>query len=587
MSHVAGCKSHKLIHRPGKSMQDALKKILYIEDDPVSRMTVAQLLEGHYEVIQAANGIDGLHAAVQYLPDLILIDIHLPDISGTELATKLRSISSLQNSAIVALTGDHSDYSRELSLIAGCDGYLKKPIEMAELRRQIADFLEGKKEEVDEDVRAFYQQQYQTNLVENLTGKVRELQRVNDKLTNTTSKLTSYTGKLEILLRIINTMQGTGSPEELKETLISALAKDLGFERCAFLQVDHEKMEMTVAASHGFAEAYVDNFRLPYEAPIFQKLFDKDQIAFFANHDKVINHRVRKLLNKFKITSFAIGILGPATQQTVTALQEANLQKIYDRLGPNPDHGIESNANVLREHVQEFLAGETLDFGGFIFLDFSQSDVGHMPYELNILQTLFQNASLMYHNLRLRERMLELFVRTEREAVTDHLTTLYNHRYFKEQLARELNRARRHKSVLAMLMIDIDHFKVYNDTFGHQAGDFVLMKVAQLLRDNTRNTDIVARYGGEEFVVICLELELKAAVRIAEKLCKIISKAPFHKEEMMPHGKVTVSIGVAAFPINGTTIEELIHNADTALYTAKHNGRNRVEVFCADSNKNS
>ena len=560
-------------------MQDSLKKILYVEDDPVSRMLVTKLLQDYYEVLVAANGFEGLHSAIKLQPDLILIDIQLPDISGTELATKLRSIASLKNAVIVALTGDHSDHSRELSLIAGCDGFLKKPIDVHNFASQIADFLEGKREKVDEEVRAFYQQQYQTNLVESLTGKIHELQLVNDKLTSSTTKLAGYSGKLEILLRVINTIQRTNSPAQLKETIITALADDLEFDRCAFLEVDHEKMQMSVVASRGFEADAIAAFNLPYQAPIFQKLFEQEQIAVFSGYDKIEHRDIRRLLKAVGVSNFAVGILGPATQQAVAALQEQNLQKIYDRLGPNPDQGIESNVNVLREHVQEFLAGEAVDFGGFIFLDFSHSDSGPMPYELNILQTLFQNASLMYHNLRLRDRMLELFVRTEREAVTDHLTNLYNHRYFKEQLSRELNRARRHQSVLAMLMIDIDHFKVYNDTFGHQAGDFVLMKVAQMLQENTRSTDIVARYGGEEFVIICVELGREAAVHIAEKLCQIISEAPFHKEEMMPHGKVTVSIGVAAFPENGATAEALIRNADSALYSAKDNGRNRVEVY--------
>ena len=219
---------------------------------------------------------------------------------------------------------------------------------------------------------------------------------------------------------------------------------------------------------------------------------------------------------------------------------------------------IEANAVAVREHVQEYLTSHAFDIGGYVLLDMSDTSSRMRPYDLKILHTLFQNASLLYQNIRLRERLKDLFVKAEKEAVTDHMTGLFNHRYFVEQLNREFHRASRHHLSIALLMIDIDHFKIYNDNFGHQAGDIVLTKVANLLKENTRATDIVARYGGEEFIVICPELDREGGRRLAEKLCVMIAEEPFLNREKMPGRRVTVSLGVAAYPSDASTAADLI-----------------------------
>ena len=192
---------------------------------------------------------------------------------------------------------------------------------------------------------------------------------------------------------------------------------------------------------------------------------------------------------------------------------------------------------------------------------------------------LLRTASLLYQNIRFREQLKELFIRAEKEAITDHLTNLANYRSFTQQLNREVNRARRHETQFALLMLDIDYFKVYNDTLGHQAGDIALKKVASLLLQNTRGSDFVARYGGEEFSIICPELSKDAGRQLAEKLCTIVAQTPFPHEDKLPHRKVTVSIGVAAYPDDSNEIQELVKLADRALYQAKENGRNQVQLY--------
>ena len=133
----------------------ARKKILYIEDDTASRMLVNQILSDKFEIYEADTGIIGLHRAARIIPDLILIDLQLPDMSGTELASKLRTIKALEATVIVALTGDRKAYGREISLVAGCDGYLQKPIDLTNFEKHIDEFLEGKREKLPDSERSF------------------------------------------------------------------------------------------------------------------------------------------------------------------------------------------------------------------------------------------------------------------------------------------------------------------------------------------------------------------------------------------------------------------------------------------------
>ncbi|MBI5805007.1 GGDEF domain-containing protein [candidate division TA06 bacterium] len=161
-------------------------------------------------------------------------------------------------------------------------------------------------------------------------------------------------------------------------------------------------------------------------------------------------------------------------------------------------------------------------------------------------------------------------------SVTDYLTGIYNRRYLFEKLAEELSRSSRYQRKLALLMLDIDHFKNYNDNHGHQLGDYPLKELAQLLTRSIRQQDFAARYGGEEFVVVAPETDKEQGVKLAEKIKTAIEEYPFKMKESQPNGRITVSIGVAEFPEGGSDADELVGKADVALYLAKDMGRNKV-----------
>ncbi len=186
------------------------------------------------------------------------------------------------------------------------------------------------------------------------------------------------------------------------------------------------------------------------------------------------------------------------------------------------------------------------------------------------------NQSLESKVVERTRELAEANTRLAQLAVTDGLTGLYNHRHFHERLALEAERSARSGLPLALLMIDVDHFKKYNDRHGHPAGDEVLRGVARLLSEGRRANDLVARYGGEEFAVVLVDTPKLVAAQVAEKLRQRIEQFPFLHRDTQPGGRVTVSIGVAALPDDAADAEALVRTADASLYRAKSGGRNAV-----------
>ncbi|MBT8493298.1 MAG: diguanylate cyclase [Deltaproteobacteria bacterium] len=167
-------------------------------------------------------------------------------------------------------------------------------------------------------------------------------------------------------------------------------------------------------------------------------------------------------------------------------------------------------------------------------------------------------------------------------AVTDGLTNLYNHRHFHERLALEVERSLRNGLPLALLMIDVDHFKAFNDRHGHPAGDDCLRQLSRIMSDGRRANDFVARYGGEEFAIVLVDTSKLTAAQLAERLRETVEQTDF-----VAPGKgsesMTISIGVAAFPDDASNAEALVRAADAALYQAKDGGRNCVVLATASS----
>ncbi|MFO2484940.1 diguanylate cyclase [Legionella pneumophila serogroup 9] len=180
-------------------------------------------------------------------------------------------------------------------------------------------------------------------------------------------------------------------------------------------------------------------------------------------------------------------------------------------------------------------------------------------------------TALALANVRLRENL-------RYQSIRDPLTGLYNRRYLEDFLFKQLHQAERTKASFAILMLDLDHFKKINDTFGHDAGDLVLKELGQILNSDIRLGDIAARYGGEEFVLLLYDIDAQAAKMKAENLRSAISNLQV-KYGAQPVGQITASIGISVYPDDAKSPAEVIEAADKALYQAKNKGRNKVILF--------
>jgi len=189
-------------------------------------------------------------------------------------------------------------------------------------------------------------------------------------------------------------------------------------------------------------------------------------------------------------------------------------------------------------------------------------------------QQLAQSASdsltLALSNLKLRETLRQ-------QSIRDPITGLFNRRYMEETLEREIHRAVRSKAPMGIIMADIDHFKHFNDTFGHEAGDAVLREFGACLVKQIRAEDVACRYGGEEFILIMPAAPLAVTAQRAERICETV-KHLIVEAEGKNLGRLTASFGVAVFPDHCETGVALLAAADAALYRAKHEGRDRVVV---------
>ncbi len=192
-------------------------------------------------------------------------------------------------------------------------------------------------------------------------------------------------------------------------------------------------------------------------------------------------------------------------------------------------------------------------------------------FDLEILNCLSVQAAIAIENANLYQL-----------ATTDGLTRLYIHRYFQHRLEEEFNRALRYENELSMVLFDLDHFKKVNDVYGHQAGDEVLIGVANIIKNSCRTTDLPCRYGGEELCVIFPQTDLEHAAMVSERI-----RAAIEKLRINSHGlniRVTISGGIASLKVHKPASKiEFIKMTDTALYHAKENGRNKITVFSKNS----
>ncbi len=234
----------------------------------------------------------------------------------------------------------------------------------------------------------------------------------------------------------------------------------------------------------------------------------------------------------------------------------------------NRERGMDPQAS-LQSHLTLPLVieGEVI---GCISISSDQANLYNIPR--------LQFFSVFGYQMAASLRHIQRFSTVKKEAIYDTLTNLFNRRHFEEQLSAETQKAFESKSNLSVIMVDIDHFKKVNDTFGHDGGDKVLREIASLLKNSVRKYDTVARYGGEEFVLLLPGAPLEPTSMVAERIRRLVERTPFDVGKTQI--RITISLGISNFPVHRIkSKEELVKMADLALYEAKMGGRNRVCIF--------
>lgn len=355
-----------------------------------------------------------------------------------------------------------------------------------------------------------------------LSGSFRSLEEKSALLARAKEELDQRVLDLQMLQRLSTKISSKLEREELLRLIVELFMEVAQVEKGSLMLWDEEREELSIAHGIGISEEAKKHLRLKMGEGIAGKVLEKKKPILIS--DTLRDTQYKPMETEKKV------------HKAETLLSLPLVAK-----------------------------GEAV---GVITLSNKVSRQPFIRRDEELLSTLASHAAVAVQNAMLYEK-----------AIHDGLTGLYAHTYFQNRLEEEMGKARRYQAPLSLFMMDIDHFKSFNDTYGHPAGDTVLINIAQITKEAIRGADIAARYGGEEFALILPETDGPGAFKLAERLRKKVEEFDFLREGK-PKGKVkiTISIGAASYR-EGMRKETLISQADQALYRAKREGRNRVCLF--------
>lgn len=491
------------------------QKVLIVEDHRDMLVVLRKYLEDqNFTVLEANTGEKGLDQYVKSGPDLVLLDIMLPGISGLDVIKKIkdqRNGETYTPIIIITAKNDITDIVNGLS--TGADDYITKPFHFDELIARIHTALRIK------------------NLNELLITQSKNLENANKEINNLNRELVEKNKELRKniygLHSLFEVSMDLSSILDLEGLINSVLFTVIGqYSVKSAMYMKNNKLhdnQMEIYDTKGFDDKLTD-----------VTISEKDTLIeyFKTNPSPRLISELKKLINTStdfrKLDAGGIGLITPV-------LNKGQVDGLIC-FGPR-----------IKEDAYE------------------ERELQQITILANIVSVAVNNASL--------------YKDVEQLSYTDGMTDLHNFRYFELRLKEEVIRHARTNIGLSLLILDVDYFKNYNDTLGHQAGDEVLRKVGKILKETARENDIVARYGGEEFAIILPAVDWEGALVLAERIRARIEESKFKDEHVQPGGKLTVSIGEASLPHDSEKYEDLIRKADIALYQAKKLGRNQVQSY--------
>ncbi len=449
-------------------------RVLVVDDVLVNvKLMEAKLMAEYFDVLSATNAKDGIELALTKNPDIILLDVMMPDVDGYEACRLLKSNPKTQHIPVIMVTALDQRSDRIRGLEVGADDFLTKPVDDIALFARVKSLVRLKM--VTDELRARYATGAEMGLI---SGNVEEV------------------------------MEDTDSAE--------------------ILVVEDKPL---------YAEKIVETFST--------------------------NHNVRIELDPDE------ALLAARSQDYDLAIVSLSLEN-FDGLrlcSQLRAHDETRNLPILilvdEEDMPRLVRG----------LEMGVNDYLARPIDRH---ELLARAKTQIKRKRYGDRLRNDFQAGLEVAITDQLTGLYNRRYLSSHLDNLISKSVDNGRPISLLVIDIDHFKAVNDTYGHDVGDQVLKEFARRLSSNVRGIDMACRYGGEEFVVAMPETDVSFSYMVAERLRQEVAEIPFKVKTAEGELYITISIGITDWEDQGDSVESLLKRADQALYKAKRDGRNRV-----------
>lgn len=369
--------------------------------------------------------------------------------------------------------------------------------------------------------------------------------------------------ELNLLYEISNAMRTTLNLDEILYIILTAVTAHagLGFNRAMLFLVNDK--DLSLEGKMGIGPDTGEEANAIWKSIETQKMSLDDLIS---------NYKSTSPLGKSQLNRFVKSICVPLKDEEGGVLAMTLSDGMPLHIKPGSGLNLKQDRLIEALKPEEFVTIPLKAKDKIIGVLFADNPYTHKPItkdDIRILSMFANQAGLAIENSQLYEQTLI-------KSHTDALTGLWNHGYFQYRLQEEINSAKETKQSLSIIMADLDNFKIYNDTLGHQDGDKILKEVAKVLSVSARKQDSLYRYGGEEFAILLLHTTKTEAYIIAERIRQAIEKYHFINEEIFPHKNLTLSLGIATFPDDASTKDELLEHADKALYEAKRQGKNRI-----------
>jgi len=543
--------------------------ILIVDDDISILETVGDVFqERGYNVAMVDNGQKAIKLVMRRYFDVVLMDIRMPGIDGLETYKEVKRI--IPTAAVIMMTGDSKEELVKKSIEEGAYTVIYKPFNVKKvikiveeaLKKPIILIVDDRIEDRDTLRDILAEKEYRTVLAKDGYEAVGFAEKGNFDVILLDIKMPKMDG-IETMERIKEFRPDAGiimmTGYSMEEFVEDSLRK--GAYTCLFKPIDVEKMLEAIQKVRDLSK----KFRREEQVEILIVDDDPNYRETVADILEDEGYRVSKVetgmasIEEVKKKFFNV-VLVDFKLADITGLELAKKIKAIDKnsyvILVTGHASLETALKAIE--MREEIYGFVLKGGG--------RDPGHLKWTI---KSALREQRLTWDKMEAENKLRRANRRLEELSITDDLTGIYNRRHFYEKLSEMTARAKRYKLPLSLLMFDVDHFKSYNDTRGHLAGNRVLERVGRIISEEIREVDWGFRYGGDEFTVILPETSKKDATIVAERIRKSFEKSKFDE--------TTLSIGVAQYDLE-SELDTLIKHADETMYKAKSKGGNRIET---------